>query len=92
MKKPGAPFTRVVKACVSLTKACMTSLPNSSAPRNDEPSDGIQAGGAVTRSQKALRRSTRRAGGLPAMMAELMAPIEIPPIQFGCRPASARAW
>ena len=36
-------------------------------------------------------RSTRLSGGLPAMMAELTAPIEMPATQLGMCPASHRA-
>ena len=44
-----------------------------------------------TISQKARSRSQRRSGGLPAMMAELMAPMEMPATQSGVWPASASA-
>ena len=43
-----------------------------------------------TRSQNARRRSTRRSGGLPAISAELIAPIETPTTQSGANPAAAR--
>ena len=49
------------------------------------------AGAALTVSQKSRRRSTRFSGGLPATSAELMAPIEMPATQSGCRLASAKA-
>ncbi len=54
-----------------------------------------QAGGSkvncsVTRSQNVRSRSTRRSGGLPAIKAELTAPIEMPTIQLGVTPASAK--
>ena len=81
----------VVQACVWLTRVWRKSLPNSRAPSIDVPIEGIQGGGAVMRSQNALRRATRSFGGLPAMIAALIAPIEMPPIQFGCRSASASA-
>jgi len=42
---------------------------------------------AVISSQKPRRFATRSAGGLPAMMAELMAPMQIPAIESGCRSA-----
>jgi hypothetical protein len=42
-----------------------------------------------TRSQNATRRSIRRSGGLPAIKAALIAPIETPVIQFGAKPRSA---
>jgi hypothetical protein len=37
----------------------------------------------VTCVQNSLSRSTREAGGLPAMIAALIAPMEIPAIQLG---------
>jgi hypothetical protein len=40
------------------------------------------------RSQKICSFSSRFSGGLPAMIAELMPPIETPQTQFGSRPAS----
>lgn len=40
----------------------------------------------VMRFQNSRRRSTRRSGGLPAISAELMAPIETPTIQSTSRP------
>jgi hypothetical protein len=48
-------------------------------------------GGALTVSQNVRSLSTRFFGGLPAMSAELMAPIEIPATQSGCKLASAKA-
>ena len=42
-------------------------------------------------SQNSFRRGTRFSGWLPAMMAELMAPMETPEIQLGSQPASASA-
>ena len=42
-------------------------------------------------SQKARSRSMRRFGGLPAMSAALIAPIETLEIQSGISPASASA-
>ena len=43
----------------------------------------------MTVSQKARNFSTRSSGGLPAISAALIAPIEMPATQSGCRPASA---
>jgi hypothetical protein len=43
-------------------------------------------------SQNARSCATRVSGGLPAMTAALSAPIEIPAIQFGWMPPSARPW
>jgi hypothetical protein len=44
---------------------------------------GQNADGAVIPSQNALRRSTRRSGTFPAMIAALIAPIEMPATQSG---------
>jgi hypothetical protein len=49
------------------------------------------AGGWVMKRENARNRSTRRSGGLPAMIAALIAPIEMPAVQSGCRSASANA-
>lgn len=46
---------------------------------------------AVMQSQKPLSLATRSCGVLPAMMAELIAPMEMPAIQSGCTSASASA-
>src|ERR1700687_5280896 len=43
-----------------------------------------------TRFQNSRRRSTRRLGGLPAISAALIAPIDTPAIQSGASPTSAR--
>jgi len=52
---------------------------------------GTMAGLEIV-SQNACSCSTRRSGGLPAISAALMAPIDMPAIQFGRMPASCRAW
>jgi hypothetical protein len=53
-------------------------------PRAKSPSSsGLPAMPSVISSQNSRRRSTRRSGGLPAMMAPLIAPIEMPVIQSG---------
>jgi hypothetical protein len=44
-----------------------------------------------TRSQNSRKRSTRFSGGLPAMIAALTDPIEMPATQLGMWPASHRA-
>jgi hypothetical protein len=44
---------------------------------------GQSAEGAVMPSQNSRRRSTRFGGGLPAMIAALTAPMEMPAIQSG---------
>ena len=53
---------------------------------------GMPSGGLLTVSQNRRSLATRSAAGLPAMIAELMAPIELPATQSGCRSASASAW
>ena len=52
--------------------------------RQSSPS-GVQKGSAplVMRSQNVCRRSSRRSGGVPAMIALLMAPIDTPDSQSG---------
>jgi hypothetical protein len=47
---------------------------------------------SVISSQNARSWRTRRLGGLPAMIAELIAPIETPETQSGSTPASCIAW
>jgi hypothetical protein len=54
--------------------------------------NGSNTSCVVTCSQKARSFSSRACGGLPAIKAALIAPIEIPAIQSGCRFASASAW
>jgi hypothetical protein len=44
------------------------------------------------RCQNSCNRASRLRGGLPAMMAELIAPIETPDTQSGSMPRSCRAW
>jgi hypothetical protein len=51
----------------------------------------MPSGEVETACQNARNASTRRFGAFPAMIAELMAPIEIPATQSGCRSASASA-
>ena len=47
---------------------------------------------SVIISQNACNCRSRRVGGLPAMIAALMAPIETPETQSGSTPASCIAW
>jgi len=47
--------------------------------------------GVVISSQNSRSLSARRSGALPAMIAALMAPIEMPTIQSGWRLVSASA-
>ena len=42
--------------------------------------------------QNSFRRSTRLLGALPAMIAALMAPIEIPATHSGSKPERHSAW
>jgi len=80
-KKPGTPPTAANVALVSLKmRRGLSSLASGQASRRLE-----------TRSQKSRRRSTRLSGGLPAMMAELTAPMEMPATQVGMWSAMARA-
>jgi hypothetical protein len=48
---------------------------------------GFHGTGADTISQNSFKRGTRLSGSLPAMMAALMAPIDIPAIHSGSKPA-----
>ena len=43
-------------------------------------------------SQNSRSAAMRFSGGLPAMIAVLNAPMEMPAIQFGAMPASNRPW
>ncbi len=52
----------------------------------------IPNGGVLTACQNSRNLSTRFSDGLPAIRAELMAPIEMPATQSGCRLVSASAW
>ena len=54
-------------------------------------SDHPKSEGSLASSQNARSFSTRNSGELPAMMALLMAPIEIPASQVGSIPAACRA-
>jgi hypothetical protein len=45
-----------------------------------------------TRNQNVRSLSRRSAGGLPAISAALMAPIDVPITQSGSMPASCIAW
>jgi hypothetical protein len=80
-KKPGTPPTTASVALVSLKiRRELSSLARGQPRRRLE-----------TRSQNSRKRSMRFVGGLPAMMAELTAPIEMPATQLGLCPALARA-
>src|SRR5690606_27225280 len=91
-KKPGAPPSRVLNAHIWLTQPRARSWFQPPVPITDDNSVGGIGGAVVIASQKARSASTRFSGGLPAIRAELMAPIEMPATQSGCNPASAKAW
>src|SRR5205085_5992293 len=78
-KKPFAPQATDKLAFIWLRRLRVLSL----------STGGCQAALEVTCVQNSRRRSTRCLGGLPAMMAALIAPIEIPAIQSGWMFASA---
>ena len=59
--------------------------------RRMDCADQSQGALDVTCIQNSRNRSTRELGGLPAMMAALIAPIEMPAIQLGWISASASA-
>jgi hypothetical protein len=81
LKKPGTPPTAASVALVSLKiRRELSSVASGQASRRLE-----------TRCQNSRKCSTRLSGGLPAMMAELTAPIEMPATQLGMCPASHRA-
>ena len=52
---------------------------------------GKGGNGTDTRCQNSRSRATRCSGGLPAISAALMAPIDTPAIQSGTAPAAAKA-
>src|SRR5262245_680166 len=88
-KNPGAPPTNAQAALIWLKKLRAISPfgANQSAAAVQSNS-----GLVVIASQNARSFATRSCDGLPAMIAELMAPIEIPATQSGWRSASANAW
>jgi hypothetical protein len=75
VKKPGTPKVAINAALVSL---------NSDRARSPFPR-GFQGTGEETISQNSLRRPTLFSRGLPAMIAALMAPIEMPAIHSGSK-------
>ena len=80
-KKPGTPVVTASAALVSLKSRRELSSLESGRPRSHPE----------TRSQNSRRRSTRFSGGLPAMMAALTEPMEMPATQLGACPASQSA-
>ena len=76
-KKPGTPKVAISAALVSL---------NSERARSPGVT-GFHGTGDDTISQNSLSRPTRFSGSLPAMIAALIAPIEMPAIHSGSNPA-----
>ena len=72
LKKPGTPFTRTSPAAYWLMIARAVALRN----RFVQWTHGVFL--ALTNSQNVRSFATRSAAGLPAMMAQLIAPIEMP--------------
>ena len=77
VKKPGTPKVAISAAEVSL---------NSERARSPVVT-GFHDTGDDTISQNSFSRSTRFSPSLPAMIAALMAPIEMPAIHSGSKPA-----
>ena len=83
MKKPGTANTLAVVAENRLLQ-----------PRHGAGSgsaNGAGGSGTDTRRQNSRSLDTRRSGGLPAIIAALIAPIDTPAIQSGATPAAAKA-
>ena len=80
MKKPGTPKVAISAAEVSL---------NSERARSPGVT-GFHDTGDDTISQNSFSRSTRFSPSLPAMIAALMAPIEMPAIHSGSNPDAAQ--
>ena len=91
VKKPGAPPMSVAKARCLVDQAMGVVALEPYRVDQDEADWNAQRR-VVIASQKLRKASTRFSGGLPAIKAELMAPIEMPATQSGCRLASANAW
>ena len=75
VKNPGTPKVAIRAALVSLNRV-------------RPPSPGVigrQGTGAETISQNSFSRGTRFSGALPAMIAALMAPIEMPATHSGSK-------
>ncbi len=81
MKKPGMPKAAVPAKLRPLNQG----------RRASSAAGGTKGEPAVARFQNSFSRSTRRSGGLPAIRVELIAPIDTPVTQSGCRPAAASA-
>jgi hypothetical protein len=80
-KNPGTPPVAASAALVSLKiRRELSSL------ASGRPSSQLE-----TRSQNSRKRGARFSGGLPAMIAALTEPMEMPATQLGVCPASQRA-
>ncbi len=79
VKKPGIPATMVDRLASEL-------------PKIDDGQSWSSALLRPTPSQNSRSRAMRLAGSLPAMMAPLMAPIDVPMTQSGSMPPSISAW
>jgi hypothetical protein len=87
-KKPLVPLANAKPALILLRKLRAMSpfaIPKIGSPKQE------QGPSLLTCVQNSRRRSTREFDGLPAMIAALIAPIDMPAIQSGWMPASARA-
>jgi hypothetical protein len=80
-KNPGTPAAAESTELVSLKN-----LRESPSSARGHPSKRLE-----TLSQNWRKRGTRRSAGLPAIIAALMAPIDVPAIQRGTCPASHKA-
>ena len=78
LKKPGAPHEQSVQRA-ELIDQVMGVFVLDLDPRNR----GMPKASVLTVSQNSRSRSTRFSGGLPAISAALMAPIEMPATQSG---------
>jgi hypothetical protein len=86
-KKPGTPLARIWPAASWLIQPRAASPVSRSVQALAQP----PSRGWLTNSQNSRSRATRVSRGLPAMMALLIAPIEMPAIQVGSTSASSRA-
>jgi hypothetical protein len=88
VKNPGAPVVSAW-AALSWLKIWRPASPEAASGSNHPI--GLHEGCAVISFQKFLSIATRSAGAFPAMMAALIAPMEMPATQSGSMPASANA-
>ena len=92
-KKPSWPWARASAAAIALVHWVSVASTGhcARASRRTMPGQASGLAGRITWSQNACRRSTRRSGALPARIAALIAPIEMPAYQLGRMPASFSA-